>query len=142
MRAVGSHSLFELQASKRGIRLRWHEADGETRAYGKYIAHAEEPGVICWREVSAEELPAGIDRVKRQMTKEDLMPHVPVGKPITKEALRSKANQAGIAVNRISGMIAELLDEGRLFEWRMPRKGTNPQRLIARFAQPDPELFK
>ena len=63
-------------------------------------------------------------------------------KPITKEALRSKVNQAGIALNKINGMIAELLDEGRLHEWRVRRKGTNPQRLIARFPQPEPELVK
>jgi hypothetical protein len=142
MRAVGSHSLFELRAGKRGSRLGWREADGETRAYAKYIAHAEQPGVICWREASEEEVPAGANGVKRQMTKEDVMPHVPVEKAITKEALRSKANQAGIALNRINGMIAELVDEGRLFEWRVRRKGTNEQRQIARFAQPEPELLK
>ena len=70
------------------------------------------------------------------------MPHVPVDKPVAKEALRSKVNQAGMALNRINGMIAELVDEGLLHEWRVARKGTNPQRLIARFAQPEPELLK
>ncbi len=98
--------------------------------------------MICWREVSEDEVPPGADGSKRHMTKEDILPHVPLDKPITKEALRSKANQAGIALNRINGMIAELLDEGSLFEWRVPRKGTNPQRLIARFAQPEKELLK
>jgi hypothetical protein len=142
MRAVGSHSLFELRAGKRWLRLGWREADGETRAYAKYIAHAEEPGVICWREVSAEDVPAGANGVRRQMTKDDLMPHVPVEKSITKEALRSKANQAGIALNRIIGMIAELIEEERLFEWRIPRKGTNAQRALARFPQPERELLK
>jgi hypothetical protein len=142
MRAVGSHSLFELRAGKRGPRLGWREADGETRSYAKYIAYADEPGVICWRQASEEEVPAGAEGFKRQMTKEDIMPHVPVDKPITKEALRSKVNQAGLALNRINGMIAELIDDGLLYEWRVARKGTNPQRLIARFAQPEPELLK
>jgi hypothetical protein len=39
-------------------------------------------------------------------------------------------------------MIAELIDEGRLFEWRRPRKGTNPEKLISRKAQPPDELIK
>jgi hypothetical protein len=141
MRGVGSHSLFELRAGKRGPRLGWREADGETRSYTKYIAHADEPGVICWREASKDEIPAEADGAKRVLTKEDILPHVPLDKPITKEALRSKANTAGIAVNRINGLIAELVDEGSLFEWRVARKGTNPQRLIARFSQPEPALF-
>ena len=39
-------------------------------------------------------------------------------------------------------MIAELIEDGRLFEWRKARKGTNPQKLIARFPEPPPELDK
>ena len=70
------------------------------------------------------------------------MPHVPTDKPISKDALRSKANAAGMAINKINGMIAELIEEGRLFEWRVTRKGTNPQRLIARLPQPTEELIK
>ena len=122
--------------------FRLREDDGETRRYAKYIAHADAPGVICWREVLEEEVPADRDGVKRQFTKDDLLPHVPTDKPVTKEALRSKANQAGIALNKINGLIAELVDEGRLYEWRVKRKGTNPQRMIARFAQPEPELIE
>jgi len=38
-------------------------------------------------------------------------------------------------------LIAELVEDERLFEWRVPRKGTNPQRLVARFQQPDPALL-
>jgi hypothetical protein len=141
MRGVGSHSIFELRAGKRGPRLGWRQDDGETRLYAKYIAHADAPGVICWREAHEHEVPADTDGGKRHFTKDDLMPHVPTDKPIAKEALRSKANQAGIALNKINGLIAELLDEARLFEWRVHRKGTNPQRLVARFPQPQPQLL-
>lgn len=142
MRGVGSHSIFELRAGKRGPRLGWRAADGQTRLYAKYIAHAEAPGAICWREAEDDEVPVAADGVKRGFTKEDLLPHVPLEKPISKEALRSKANQAGIALNKINGLIAELIGEERLFEWRVQRKGTNPQRLIARCKQPEPELVQ
>lgn len=56
MRAIGSHSIFELRTGKRGPRLNWREDDGETRRYAKYIAHADPPGVICWREALEEEV--------------------------------------------------------------------------------------
>lgn len=140
VRSVGSHSAFELRAGKRGGRLGWRSADGETRIYSRYIAHADEPGVICWREVEADGIPGDEQVTKRVATKDDILPHVPVDKAISKEALRSKANQAGIALNKINGLIAELIEDGRLHEWRVRRKGTNPQRLIARFKQPEPEL--
>jgi hypothetical protein len=141
MRAIGSHSVFELRAGKRGPRLGWRTDDGESRLYAKYIAHADTPGVICWREAEKDEVPVASAGTKRGSAKEDLMPHVPLDKPISKDALRSKANQAGIALNKINGLIAELVADGSLFEWRVYRKGTNPQRLIARKPQPEPELI-
>jgi hypothetical protein len=141
LRSLGSHSVFELRASKRGGRLRWKEPDGTTPAYAKLIAHSREDGVICWREADDEDMPVETGP-KREFTKEDVMPHVPVDKPITKEALRSKCNAAGMALNKINGFIAELVDEGRLYEWGVPRKGTNPQKVISRSAKPAEELIK
>ncbi len=141
LRSVGSHSVFELRAAKRGARLRWKESDGVTASFAKLIAHSREPGVICWREAQADEIPADAKR-KNVFTKEDLLPHVPTDKAILKEALRSKANGAGIAINKINGLIAELVDDGRLFIWRIKRTGTNPQLQIARFRQPVEELIR
>ena len=141
MRSVGSHSVFELRAGKRGPRLNWREDDGETRRYAQFIAHADKPGVICWREADPVEVPAD-EESRPERTKDDLLPHVPVDKPITKEALRSKANRAGIALNKINGLIAELVEDGQLHEWRVRRKGTNPQRQLARFPQPEEQLLE
>ena len=141
MRSVGSHSVFELRAGKRGGRLGWKEADDVTKAYCKLIAHAKEPGVICWRDADADEVPE-TNKVKRVHTKEDIMPHVPVDKPISKEALRGKANNAGIALNKINQLIAELVDDGKLFEWTEKRPRTNPRKLLSRSPQPEEELIK
>jgi hypothetical protein len=55
LRSVGSHDVFELQAGKRGSRLGWRESDGQTKTFVKYLAHAKEPGVICWREIDPDE---------------------------------------------------------------------------------------
>ena len=141
MRSVGSHSLFELRAGKRGPRLNWREDDGETRRYARFIAHADQPGALCWREAKPDEVPTDTMPV-RPRSKEDLLAHVPVNKPITKDALRSKANRAGIALNKFNGLIAELVEDGKLHEWQVRRKGTNPQRLLARYPQPEAELIQ
>ncbi len=57
LRSIGSHSVFQLHAGKRGGRLGWREADGETKAYFKYLAHAKKG--ICWREVKEDEIEKG-----------------------------------------------------------------------------------
>jgi hypothetical protein len=135
LRSIGSHEVFELRAGKRGGRLGWKEADGETKAYFKLIAYAKEPGVICWHEADEQEIPAN-PKAKRVWTKEDILPHVPMDKPIAKDALRAKANSAGIALNKINPLIAELLEEGRLHLWEEKRSGTNPRKLLSRTPQP------
>ncbi|MDO8465296.1 MAG: hypothetical protein Q7S46_08605, partial [Gallionella sp.] len=58
LRSIGSHDVFELHAGKRGSRLGWQDSD-RRKAFAKYLAHAKEPGVICWREVTADELDTG-----------------------------------------------------------------------------------
>lgn len=53
LRAVGSHAIFELRASKRGSRLRWTDDKGE-RMFSRLIGHANDG--IHWREVTQTEL--------------------------------------------------------------------------------------
>ena len=141
LRSLGSHSVFELRAAKRGGRLGWMEADGETKTFTKLIAHANEPGVICWREADPSERPE-TKKTKRIYTKADILPHVPADKPIAKDALRSKANGAGIAFGKFNPLIAELVEDGSLFEWFEKRPGTNPKKSFARFPQPETTLIK
>jgi len=141
VRSLGSHSVFELCASKRGGRLGWKAADGESKSYSKFIAHAKEPGVICWREAEDEDMPEP-PKAKRVFTKADIMPHVPVNERISKNGLRNKANAAGIAWNKINPLIDELLDEGTLHLWTEKRTGTNSRKLFSRTPQPPNELLK
>ncbi|PWU10698.1 MAG: hypothetical protein C5B50_24945 [Verrucomicrobia bacterium] len=58
VRSIGSHSIFQLQAAKRGGRIGWKEADGQT-AYVRYVAHAKDSGTIYWREVNPDEVETG-----------------------------------------------------------------------------------
>ena len=58
LRSIGSHEVFELHAGKRGGRLRWRDPQGAP-LYVRYLAHATEPGVICWYEVDPEDTSQG-----------------------------------------------------------------------------------
>jgi len=65
VRSTGSHAIFELQAGKRGSRLRWSGADGE-RVFSRLIGHIKD-GSIYWREVTQAELEE--ERGKKDETK-------------------------------------------------------------------------
>ena len=54
LRSIGSHTIFELRAGKRGSRLRWVDAQGE-RIFNRIVAHAKDGG-FHWRE---SDLPSG-----------------------------------------------------------------------------------
>lgn len=54
LRSIGSDTIFELRAPKRGKRLRW-QSDG-VPTVTRFIAHHREVGVICWREAEKSEV--------------------------------------------------------------------------------------
>ena len=55
LRSIGSHTVYQLMAAKRGGRLRWHDPDGNP-VTERWIAHHREPGVICWRDADPYEI--------------------------------------------------------------------------------------
>lgn len=58
LRSIGSDRVFEFRAAKRGRRLRWLDPDGQPTNV-KYLAHHNDPKVICW--VDAE--PGDVDEI-------------------------------------------------------------------------------
>ena len=64
------------------------------------------------------------------------MPLVPSEGSIAKNALLSRVSELGIGVNKARVFLASLVDRGMLFEWHIPRPGTNPEVRIARYEQP------
>ena len=129
VRSLGLQSVFELRAAKRGGRLTWTLPDGQTKAMAKLIAHASKPGEIWWRETDASEIPETAKN-KKVFTKADVLFHVPQDNSIAKSALRAKANDAGVAINKVNPMIAELIEDGDLYEWRKCAAG-NKTKIIA-----------
>lgn len=69
MRSMGGPGMFELRAAKRGSRLAWKHEDGNT-SYTKYIAHSNEPGVICWHEIDRGEVNTAGGRPKEHDERE------------------------------------------------------------------------
>lgn len=55
LRSIGSETVFELRAAKRGRRLRWTDANGAPTTV-QMIAHDPRPGVICWHPATAEDM--------------------------------------------------------------------------------------
>lgn len=54
IRSIGSDSVFELIAPKRGRRLGWVDSNG-CATTSRFIAHTE--GYICWRDAREDEIP-------------------------------------------------------------------------------------
>ncbi|MBE7502635.1 MAG: AAA family ATPase [Verrucomicrobiales bacterium] len=127
-----SPELFKLKLGKRGRRLGWREPEADLPAYERLIAHGR--GGIFWRDPEpGEEFRA----VSPSGNRGDLLQLIPSDKPIAKDALISLAKtRAGLGEKRAAGLLAELLDAGEAFEWRIRRPGTNPKRFIARHPQP------
>ena len=126
------HGIFELRLGKRGRRVGWVEADGQTPSFKRTIGHGEN-GLIYWRELDEQE--ATTANAAPGKAKEDLLAVVPMMGPIRKDALISKAQAKGIGEKKARGFIGELLDMELLFEWRTKRAGTNPEISLARVAQ-------
>jgi replicative DNA helicase len=138
LRSIGSDRVYQLRAGKRGSRIGWKEQDGQTTAYTRLIAHADQPGVICWREANENEAPGA--NGKPVFKASDITPHVPVDKPVSKITLKNKVNGIGCGLNRFEALLSELIDDGVLFEWKTPRPRTNPLIQIARKPQPEASL--
>jgi hypothetical protein len=133
MKSLGSHYVFELHAAKRGGRIGWKDDEGKT-AFARLIGHATEPGVICWRTATEDETPAGAP--KRAGTREDLIALVPLEKPIAKSLLIDQWKDRFGNHQKGRAFLDALIADGKLFEWRQNRSGTNAAKLIARKPQP------
>lgn len=138
VRSMGSHSVFELLAAKRGVRLDWRNPDGISKTSQKFITHAIETGGICWRVAGAEEVDAaGNNATKAGKSRTDLMALVPMDRPIEKNLLLERCRERGIGLNRARGFINSLVEEGtELFEWERPRAGKRATPYLARRVQP------
>jgi hypothetical protein len=115
-------------AAKRGRRAGWKDAKGEVQ-YKKWFKYATVGGSF-WEDTDPETLGGK----HTEDTLYDLMPH---GVAIPKDAFIEIARSAGMSKNRANNLLSKLIFDGRIAEDRLPRAGTNPQRIIRR-ADTDP----
>jgi hypothetical protein len=132
IRSIGSHDVFELYAGKRGHRIGWKDGDGKI-SRARFIGHATEPGVICWRD--ADEPESVKYKGKRPGTQEDLKALVPLEKPIDKKLLLDKWKDIHGNKDKGGAFLSALIADEQLFEWRIKRSGTNDAKMIARKTQ-------
>ena len=123
-------NLYELIASKRGARLRWRTADGQSLTFKRFIGYSKRPDTICWveRTISdVEEL-----RANNGKTIQDVVKHVPQHLLIAKDDLLKTCRQNGLGRNLTAELLDELLDDDQLFEVPVPRAGKRPKVLLSR----------
>jgi hypothetical protein len=130
LRKTDVENLYELVAAKRGARLKWRTADGESLAFKKYIGHSKRPDTICWVEMAVGD--AELLRANSGKTAEAVLKYVPATDLISKEDLLTVCNQNGIGKNLAPKLINELVDGHRLIECHVPRPGTRPKILLSR----------
>ena len=127
-----------------------HEEDGAFAVELTMRLHApKEPFVVSWEyplmkvrgDLSAEYLKQAKSNGKCTKSKTDVMPHVQPNKPISQASLMSKLQASHIGLHKARGFIAELVEDGALFEWSKKRPGVRNEVWYAREKQPSPELF-
>lgn len=123
-------NLYELIAAKRGARLKWRTADGESLTMKRYIGHSKRPDTICWIEMAiaeAEEL-----RANNGKNMEAVLKHVPQSALIAKDDLVKVCRQNRIGRHLTLALIGDLLNDDLLFEVPVPRNGKRPKVLLSR----------
>jgi hypothetical protein len=130
-----AHGAFIFRAAKRGSRVGWADEDGHP-VYDRLFCHHAGPAIF-WRDATEEDEQRVALAKKGQApkTKEELKALVPSDEPIPKNALLERARLSGFPINPTRTLLSELIRTEELYEWRIPRKGTNPEVLISRKEQ-------
>ena len=125
LRSIGSHDVYELHAGKRGQRLRWHERDGSA-SYVRYLAHATEPGVICWYDVDPEDVNQG-GRPK-EFDEADLLALLPDAGMTSSEWRDEAARECGVKERRFYQMVKALEKRGATLKSKATKKWLRVQK--------------
>lgn len=133
--ATPVHGAFVFRAAKRGSRIGWADDDGHP-VHDRLFCHRISGGIF-WRDATDEDMEqvALAKRGKPLKTKQEFKALVPMDEAIPKLALIERANLNGFGLNHAKRLLADLIADGELHEWRVARKGTNPEIRIARREQ-------
>jgi hypothetical protein len=126
IRNIGEHDAFEMILGKRGQRAGLKD-EWQQPIYSVFIHHSKTG--ICW---TTGEAPKG----KKTFSKLDVLNLVPFTGSISKAKFDNDATDAGLPQKRMRGWIAELVEDGSLFVWEIPRPGVRPSLAYSRQEQP------
>jgi hypothetical protein len=114
LRSIGSHDYFELHAAKRGARLSWQDEQAQ-RTFIKYLAHAKEPGVICWHEVGPDEIESTGGRPKgKTFDPEEIFALLPPEGLARTEWVKQAHDECGVSASTLDRVRCELKKAGRI----------------------------
>jgi hypothetical protein len=118
VRGLGSHEVFQLVLGKRGARANWRDKQSDERIYQKAIAHAKEPGAICWREAAADEVPAAAPARKgrRVVWSHEKLLKLLGEDQLTHSAMLKRATDAKWSKSTFGTKWEELKDDGMIEE--------------------------
>ncbi len=114
---------YELAAGKRGSGLKWRAPDGCAKRYADLIAHTMGDGEIYWRgatEAEEESVGAG----KNAIAANDiatLLSAIPRMETREKKVVIGMCKTRGISRDRASNLVAQLIQEGKIVETKVPR---------------------
>jgi hypothetical protein len=114
LRSIGSHSVFELRAGKRGGRLGWKDEDGQS-TFARYIGHSNEPGYIYWREVNPDEIEQKGGRPS-EYHEAELLELLPDAGLTSKEWAAIVKDECGISERQFFNLTKALKKSGRILK--------------------------
>jgi hypothetical protein len=119
IRATGQQGFFELRAGKRGSRLGWLDESGAI-SHAKFICHATEPGIICWREADPDGVKKG--GRPREYDIDDLLALLPDEGFTSTEWQNEARKECGIKERRFYQLIKELESQGRAIKSKITKR--------------------
>lgn len=124
---------FRFIGAKRGKRLEWKDTMHNPE-FQRLFCHSDNS--IAWREATQEEREGIRSKNDRDIpSDEELISHVPMSGAVPKDELLARWNKRGIGQKKCTAIIAVMLADQVVFEWRVARSGTRPQLLISRKEQ-------
>jgi hypothetical protein len=106
--------VYRFIAAKRGKRTGWPTTE-------RYFAHSTEPGQLLWLEANRDQIALAKEKSKKD--KSDLLTLIPPLDPISQVSLFEKAKQMGIGKHKVRDFVAILIEEEKIFQWKIRRIG-------------------
>jgi DnaB-like helicase N terminal domain/AAA domain len=126
-----TYGVFRFIAAKRAQRIGWQENQ-------RFYAHSREEGKLLWVPADADQVALAKD--SRATQPADALQIIPKLDSVKREIFYHQAKlKLHLGEKRARTFLEVLIDEGKIFEWRFPRKTGPPAIAYSQRRQPDEE---